>query len=61
MLFSFRSYGSETDMIDEIEILIWQPSEITMRKPVLFHQNQKKISPERHQPALLTISVSAKK
>jgi hypothetical protein len=61
MLFSFRSYGSETDMINEIQILSRQPSEIWMRKPVLFHQNWEKISLEKHQSALLTISVSAKK
>ena len=61
MLFLFQSYGSGTDMIDEIQFLSRQPSEIWMRKPVLFHQNWEKISLEKHQSALLTISVAAKK
>jgi hypothetical protein len=36
MLFSFRSYGSETDIIDEIQFLSRQRSEISVRKPVLY-------------------------
>ncbi len=36
MLFSFRSYGSGTDIIDEFLISNRQRSEIFVRKPVLY-------------------------
>ena len=36
MLFSFQSYGSRTDIIDEIQFLSRQRSEIFVRKPVLY-------------------------
>ena len=36
MLFSFQSYGSGTDIIDEIQFLSRKRSEIFARKPVLY-------------------------
>ena len=36
MLFSSQSYGSGTDIIDEIQFSSRQPSEIFARKPVLY-------------------------
>ena len=36
MLFLFQSYGSGTDIIDEIQFLSRKPSEIFARKPVLY-------------------------
>ena len=36
MLFSSQSYGSGTDIIDEIQFLSRQRSEIFARKPVLY-------------------------
>ena len=36
MLFLFQSYGSGTDIIDEIQFSSRQLSEIFVRKPVLY-------------------------
>jgi hypothetical protein len=38
MLFSFQSYSSGTDIINEIQILSRGRNEILMRKPALFYR-----------------------